>query len=346
MKASLKRMDNEMAVSPIVATLVLIVVAVVGAVAVGTIMGTFSSDVSKQANAGNAAGASQTEIIVAGSTTIDPVTQAVAKLYSGINPGVKISSQATGSGAGFQAVTLGVADIGAMSEPLKTTQLNQNPNAIVYRIGSGAVAVITNKATPGVTDITVPVPVADLKNLFADPPVAGGAIKAAAIPVTRSDSSGTADTFYGSYLGSTVLKSFSSVGQAQSGNAALVQYVGSNANTIGFADYGYIATRSDVVMLPLNDGFKAYPTYGSSNTKSYENLTAVAQTEYRNNVEKIQSVGQSSVTQYNLSLIHPLNYVTNGNPTTLCGSFIDFARSGAAAQGFIDTNTFPLSKIF
>ena len=38
----LKRMkENEHAVSPIVATLVLIVVAVVGAVAVGTIMGTF-----------------------------------------------------------------------------------------------------------------------------------------------------------------------------------------------------------------------------------------------------------------------------------------------------------------
>ena len=47
--ANLKK-NNDMAVSPIVATLVLIVVAVIGAVAVGTIMGTFSSDVSKQAN--------------------------------------------------------------------------------------------------------------------------------------------------------------------------------------------------------------------------------------------------------------------------------------------------------
>ena len=35
------KMSNEVAVSPIVATLVLIVVAVIGAVAVGTIMGTF-----------------------------------------------------------------------------------------------------------------------------------------------------------------------------------------------------------------------------------------------------------------------------------------------------------------
>ena len=51
MYANMKRMNNDMAVSPIVATLVLIVVAVIGAVAVGTIMGSFSTQVSKQANA-------------------------------------------------------------------------------------------------------------------------------------------------------------------------------------------------------------------------------------------------------------------------------------------------------
>src|SRR5208283_4696421 len=101
MYANMKRMNNEMAVSPIVATLVLIVVAVIGAVAVGTIMGTFSSSVSKQANASQANTASQTEILVAGSTTVDPITQAAAKVYSATNPGVKITSQAIASGAGI-----------------------------------------------------------------------------------------------------------------------------------------------------------------------------------------------------------------------------------------------------
>ena len=43
--------NNELAVSPIVATLVLIVVAVIGAVAIGPVLGTFSTDVSKQASA-------------------------------------------------------------------------------------------------------------------------------------------------------------------------------------------------------------------------------------------------------------------------------------------------------
>src|SRR5208337_4860108 len=76
--------NNDTAISPIVATLVLIVVAVIGAVAVGTILGTFSSDVSKQANANGASSAAQTEILVAGSTTIDPITQAAANATSGL----------------------------------------------------------------------------------------------------------------------------------------------------------------------------------------------------------------------------------------------------------------------
>ena len=338
--------NNDMAVSPIVATLVLIVVAVIGAVAVGTIMGTFSTDVSKQTNAGQASGASQTEIIVAGSTTVDPVTQAIAKIYNKENPGVKISSQATGSGAGFQAVTLGVADIGAMSEAPSTTQLAQNPNAQVYRIGSGAVAVITNKASPAVVAAALPggatpLTVADLSGIYTAVPAPTAAFNAGAIPVTRSDSSGTADTFFQKFLGKgTTLKSFTSTGVAQSGNAALVQYVGTTANTIGFCDFGYVATRSDVVILPLDDGIRSYVGI------NYANLTVAAQNEYRNNVEKTQSKAQSSVAEYNLTLIHPLNYITNGNPSTLQNAFINFARSGDASQGFIDTNTFPLSKIF
>lgn len=89
--ANLKHMNNDMAVSPIVATLVLIVVAVIGAVAVGTIMGTFSSDVSKQANSGDASGAASTELIIAGSTTVLPASEEITKIYMAAHPGVKLT---------------------------------------------------------------------------------------------------------------------------------------------------------------------------------------------------------------------------------------------------------------
>ncbi len=112
----MKRMNNDMAVSPIVATLVLIVVAVIGAVAVGTIMGSFSTQVSKQANAGQASSASQTEILVAGSTTLQPVEINLASDYAKINPGIQVNVQGGSSGVGVTAVATGIADIGASSD--------------------------------------------------------------------------------------------------------------------------------------------------------------------------------------------------------------------------------------
>jgi phosphate transport system substrate-binding protein len=150
MKASLKHKDNEMAVSPIVATLVLVVVAVVGAVAVGTIMGTFSSDVSKQANTDGAGTAAQTEILTAGSTTVQPASEEIAKAYMAKNPGVKITVQGGGSGAGVAAVGSGTVDIGATSDIAKVTdKVNDGtfPNLKTYLLGGSAIVVIQNEGT-------------------------------------------------------------------------------------------------------------------------------------------------------------------------------------------------------
>ena len=120
MYANMKRMNNEMAVSPVVATLVLIVVAVIGAVAVGTIMGSFSTQVSKQANAQGAASASQTDILIAGSTTVEPASIVLANDYMTANPGIKITVQGGGSGVGVSAVGQGIVDIGASSSAIST----------------------------------------------------------------------------------------------------------------------------------------------------------------------------------------------------------------------------------
>ncbi len=351
---AMKRMNNDVAVSPIVATLVLIVVAVIGAVAVGTIMGTFSSDVSKKASADQASSASSMEIIAAGSTTVDPVTQAIAKIYTAQNPGVKISSQATGSGAGFQAMSLGVADIGAMSEFPSTTQLSQTPNTVQYRIGSGAVAIITNHNQSALASGTTSVTAADLNTLYTGTP--SSAWNTNAFGVSRSDSSGTADTFFkfitnGASKQSTVALNSNVV--KKSGNAGVVQYVGSTDYAVGFGDFGYVYGRSDVDMLSINDGIYTYPGIKGSASSSawdtqYSNLTTAAQAEYRNNIEKTKTGGQADAgATYNISLIHPLVYLTNGQPSnSVVKDYISFAESGAATQAFKDTHTFALSQVF
>jgi len=103
---AMKRMNNDMAVSPIVATLVLIVVAVIGAVAVGTIMGTFSGSVAKQVNSNGAASAASTggDLLIAGSTTVYPASLILAQDYMNQFPATKITVQTGGSGAGVSEV--------------------------------------------------------------------------------------------------------------------------------------------------------------------------------------------------------------------------------------------------
>jgi len=358
--ASLKLMNNEMAVSPIVATLVLIVVAVIGAVAVGTIMGTFSSDVSKQANANGAGAASQNEILVAGSTTIDPITQAAAKMYTAKNPGVKITSQAMGSGAGVQAVGNGVADIGAASEAIKSSWTTQFPNLQKYQIGEGAIVVITNKAKPAIALTTAP-SYTDLQGVFSDGkvknssaigpdpiPYAIGAFNANTAVITRADGSGTADSFYQNYLGfnRTPTSSGNANVQSVNGNAALIAAVGATDYAIGFADYGDTVANigpngaKTVAILPIQDLNNAN-TYTMSNlfdtsanvTANFNNLRTVAKYIYQTSVEQGATPTQGT-NKYPITLFRPLYYVTNGAPSSTVQDFINFVE----AQPY-DTNT-------
>jgi phosphate transport system substrate-binding protein len=377
MYANMKRMNNDMAVSPIVATLVLIVVAVIGAVAVGTIMGTFSTSVSKNVNANQANAASQSEILVAGSTTVDPITQAAGALYSAQNPGVKIVSQAIASGAGVQAVGNGVADIGAISEPVKSAWMTQFPNLKQYQIGEGAIAIITNKAKP-VTNASIGsmtfdangVPVityADLQAAFSN----SGTFASPAdfVPgfttVVRADSSGTATVFY-TFLGvsSQQTTSLNPNTLAVNGNEALVQTVGSTSFAIGFADYGDSVAAAQgssptVEILSYVDG--AGKTYSlpalfdtSSNvTKNWNDLRGAAKYIYQTSVEQGATPAQSGTAAYNITMIRPLSYLTNGQAPSNVQDFINFmltnpqeTTSAGTKEGvFQETNNFAVADI-
>src|SRR5208283_5742183 len=108
-------------------------------------------------NAGQAASASQTEILIAGSTTLQPVEMNLKADYDKLNPGVQLNVQGGSSGVGVTAVATGIADIGASSAASKVTAGQaanpSNPgyqNLYVTLIGGRGVAWITNAATPAV----------------------------------------------------------------------------------------------------------------------------------------------------------------------------------------------------
>jgi phosphate transport system substrate-binding protein len=137
-----KLFDNEHAVSPIVATLVLIVVAIVGAAAVGTIMGSFSSDVSSETSSDAAAAGASTQIVVGGSTSVSPLAESLKSGFEKNRPGTKIVVQEGGDSAGVAAVGMNVLDIGLISRELTHTEKDKYPDLQTHWIGGSAVVMI------------------------------------------------------------------------------------------------------------------------------------------------------------------------------------------------------------
>jgi phosphate transport system substrate-binding protein len=323
------RMNNDMAVSPIVATLVLIVVAVIGAVAVGTIMGTFSSDVSKQASAGNAADAASTDLIVTGSSTMYPVIFATAANYTVANPSINVKVSSSGSGAGLAAVVQDVADLGMMSEDLTATQTAAYPNIKRFQVGVSGVVVIQKIAgTFGSAPLT------DLYTIYSTGAApASGNLSGVTGAVTRSDKSGTADVF-GKMIGLPLDDIYKTPGAgfivAAKSNSGVVGEItkAATANTvIGFTDYDYVRSNSAVRMIPYHSGSTVYANPSLTTIKDAWNGISPANTGFPKDATR------------------PLNFVTNGEPSTLAKNFIQFNQMPDQKQLYNDIGIVHISEI-
>ncbi len=314
---------NEDAVSPIVATLVLIVVAVVGAVAVGTIMGTFSSDVSEQANAGDVASSSATEILITGSTTVQPVSELLAEAFMKDHAGIKITVQGGGSGAGVSSAGMGIADIGSASRAMKTDEVTQYPDLVQHKIGGSAVVFISN------ADLTGTVSTVALLQAEYD---GSGALTDAVYE--RAESSGTEDTAK-EYLDVT----FAGTTEA-TGNAGILEAVKSTAagdESIGFVDWSY-AADSSLYVADINDGTGAI-TWTLASSMDADVLETVASAVAN---DKTQS---ESGVDYPVELGRLLYYITDGSPSSVVQSYLTFCQSPAAFDYFEETGYWPIVEL-
>jgi len=332
-----------MAVSPIVATLVLIVVAVVGAVAVGTIMGTFSQSVSKQADAGQAASASQTELLTAGSTTVYPASLQIAKLFMEQHPGVKITVQGGGSGAGVAATGAGTVDIGASSDLSKITGTGGNAdhpdwNLEYTQIGCSGIFVVggTNANLTSATFTS-----ADIKTMFN----VGGVSEPAAFVtaginevVTRSDASGTADTFYKAlgYSGQQIPNVSGVSTVSASGNEGVLAEIASHPNAIGFLDMGYAipalgtTPATGIQILTVDDSAKNIKSPGGNKLGFGPATPTVALVKTACQDLQKSTANPPDIKAGDYPLVRGLYYFTKGNPSPIENSYISFAASPGA----------------
>ena len=318
--------DDTQAVAPIVATLVLVVVAISGAAAVGTIMGTFSSDVSGEANADELAMASATEILIAGSTTVQPVSELLAEAYMDAHPGIKVTVQGGGSGAGVSSVGMNIVDIGAASRPVKDTEMEKYPFLEPYQIGGSGVVVIADETTYGTAvNISKDELIMMYNTSTADTLTMNGTVIVATITVVqRADASGTEETFE-DFLGLTLDDAVAdgvSTHVSETGNAGVLKKVQDTTNSIGFVDFGFADGADDVVILGIFDGqnFVASKDNIKAELKSQDN------------------------THYVKELTRPLNYITNGAPTSMEYAFLSFARSPGSTTYFEECGYFAITE--
>ena len=324
----MKYAQKTSAVSPIVATLVLIVVAVVGAVAVGTILGTFSSDVSKQTDTGAVAGASQTEILTGGSTTVQPASEQLAKVYMAQHPGIKITVTGGSSDAGVAQTGSGVLDIGASSDLSKITtaqSAHADWDLRGYQIGaSGVVFIASNEVgatlVENLTDAT-----ATTGGLAGMYKFGGDSVNLTGIAEVwqRSDGSGTEETAAKALgLGSN-LDAYAAVGNAKAaiGNAGVYAAIrDSTKKSVGFVDMGYVFDSSGNVIDPTKITVISIADPSGKMTTSRANILTAAKV-------KLADPVSGTSTAYPVSLARGLYYMTKGEPNSVVKNFITFAEA-------------------
>jgi phosphate transport system substrate-binding protein len=94
---------------------------------------------------GGGDGSSNETIVIAGSTSVQPLSEELAEVFMNEHQDVDIEIQGGGSGQGIKAVQSGIADLGALSRELTDEEKASTPE--VYVIANDGVAVIVNPKT-------------------------------------------------------------------------------------------------------------------------------------------------------------------------------------------------------
>lgn len=171
------------------------------------------------------------EIVIAGSTSVQPLSEELAKAYMEANEGITITVQGGGSGQGAKSIAEGIAQIGALSREVKDEEKESVGNQ--YVIALDGVGVIIHKDVK-VEDLTMD----QIRDIYT------GKIKnwkevggddAAISVVSREEGSGTRGAFV-EITGVEADDKDNTTADAlvQSSTGAVVKTVAETPNSIGY----------------------------------------------------------------------------------------------------------------
>lgn len=228
-------------------------------------------------------------LVIQGSTTVLPIAQAAAETYMEKHSDVDIMVRGGGSGTGIAALIDRATDIAMSSRPMKAKEMKQSRE-------KGVKPVETVIAMDGIAVIVHPsnpineISIDDLKKIYSGKMTNWNALggKGNIVVVSRDAASGTYEVFNEKVLGGTKLTDGALM---LASNLEVARAVEQTPGGIGYVGLGYLSDKVKVL--------------------------------------KVNGVNPSEETVRNGSypLARPLYMYTNGNPSGLAKSFIDFILS-------------------
>ena len=199
-------------------------------------------------------------IEIDGSSTVFPITQAVAEEFQKINPDVKINVGISGTGGGFKRFTKGETDISDASRPISTSEVDlAKTNKISYielKIALDGIAVVVHPKNTWVDYLTT----TELKKIWqANSTVTKWSDVRAGWPdqpihlYGPGTDSGTFDYFTEVINGKA--KSSRADFTASEDDNILVQGISGDPNSLGYFGYAYyIENKAKLKDVPIDSG--------------------------------------------------------------------------------------------
>ena len=173
-----------------------------------------------------------------GSTSMEKVIGALSEQFMADNPSVKITYDATGSGAGIEAASNGSADIGLSSRALKDEEVASG--LVGTTVALDGIAIIVN-AESQVADLTVEQIAKIFTGEITDWSQVGGAAGEISC-IGREAGSGTRDGFESI----TGTKDTCKLAQELTSTGAVIEAVAGNPNAIGYASLSSVEAKDTI----------------------------------------------------------------------------------------------------
>lgn len=219
-------------------------------------------------------------IEVDGSSTVFPISEAVAEEFNKVHPNVRVNVGVSGTGGGFKRFTVGETDISDASRPIRDSEREAAAaNGVEYyelRVGTDGLSVMVSTQNEFVECLTV-----EELNKIWEPssPVNNWSQVRSSFPdrplrlYGPDTDSGTFDFFTEEINGEA--QSSRSDYTASADDNVLVQGIGGDRNALGYFGYAYYAENMDKLKLVAVDNGNGCvtPTLDTILSSEYEPLT-------------------------------------------------------------------------